>query len=193
MSNIRAPDSVIRERLIETDDDYDEYDAWFPYLNNDNDKDIELAIAESFRLFNENNNNINTDFLDININNSNEKNLDEKNLDEKNLDEKNLDEKNLDEKNLDEKNLDEKNLETKQNEILPIFKSNIKKLIHFDNQIKNLYDKIKPIIDLYERGEIYYYIMDNIAYQEMFSILRSVRIPKEEWSILDTIFIKEIN
>ena len=51
--NIRAPDNVFRERLIDIDD-YDEYDSWFQ-LRNNNDLDLEQAIAESFRIYNENN------------------------------------------------------------------------------------------------------------------------------------------
>jgi hypothetical protein len=133
--NIRAPDNVFRERLIDIDD-YDEYDSWFQLRNNNNndldldlDLDLEQAIAESFRIYNENN--IWNDF---------------------------------DEEMIGDKEMigDE---EMKQNDLFPIFKLNIKKLIHFDKQLKELYEKILPILDLYERGEIDHHLMDHQEYQ----------------------------
>jgi len=153
LDNIRAPDNVFRERLI---DEYDEYDSWFQ-LQNNNDNDLEQAIAESFRIYNENN--TWNDFDNENDSKDNDTNGVE---------------------------------EMKQNDLFPIFKLNIKKLIHFDKQLKELYEKILPILDSYERGEIDHHLMDNQEYQTMFGILRSVRIPKEEWVILETIFIKEL-
>jgi hypothetical protein len=155
--NIRAPDNVFRERLI--DDDDDEYDSWFQ-LRNNNDNDLEQAIAESFRIYNENNT-----WNDFDNNNTDN-----------------------DLKDNDIKGVEE----MKQNDLFPIFKLNIKKLIHFDKQLKELYEKILPILDLYERGEIDHHLMDYQEYQVMFGILRSVRIPKEEWVMLETIFIKEL-
>jgi len=76
--------------------------------------------------------------------------------------------------------------------ILPIFKTKIKRLINFDKKIKEIFEKIIPIIELYENDKINFHIVNNKYYDEMFFILKNVRIPIEEKSILETIFIKEI-
>jgi hypothetical protein len=77
--------------------------------------------------------------------------------------------------------------------LLPIFKSKIQRLIYFDKGLKEIYELIKPIIELYENGELNYHETDYISYNKIFSTIRSLRIPKEEWSILETIFVKQLN
>ena len=42
-------------------------------------------------------------------------------------------------------------------------------------------------------GNLNYHEIDNVTYDKIFNTLRSLRIPKEEWSILETIFVKQIN
>jgi hypothetical protein len=84
-------------------------------------------------------------------------------------------------------------IELKKKNILPIFKSKIQRLIYFDKQLKEIYELIKPIINLYETGDLNYHETDNVTYDKIFNTLRSLRIPKEEWSILETIFIKQLN
>ena len=77
--------------------------------------------------------------------------------------------------------------------ILPIFKTKIMRLIHFDKQLKELWEKICPIIELYECGQIIHHIVDEATYNTMFHTLKTIRIPKEEQALLETIFIKQLN
>lgn len=106
--------------------------------------------------------------------------------------------------NLENKNTELNCLESKDKEIeiihpiekkniLPIFKSKIQRLIYFEKGLKEIYELIKPIIELYENNELNYHETDNVTYDKIFNTLRSLRIPKEEWSILETIFVKKLN
>jgi hypothetical protein len=81
----------------------------------------------------------------------------------------------------------------KKKNLLPIFKSKIQRLIYFDKELKEIYELIKPIIDLYETSYLNYHETDIVTYDKIFNNLRSLCIPKEEWSILKTIFIKNLN
>jgi hypothetical protein len=77
--------------------------------------------------------------------------------------------------------------------ILPIFKTKIMRLINFDKQLKELWEKISPIIELYECEQIIHHIVDEETYNTMFHTLKTIRIPKDEQALLETIFIKQLN
>ena len=84
-------------------------------------------------------------------------------------------------------------IDLKRKNLLPIFKSKMHRLIFFDKEFKEIYELIKPIIDSYETSDLNYHETDNVTYDKIFNTLRSLRIPKEEWNILKTIFVKEVN
>ena len=84
-------------------------------------------------------------------------------------------------------------IDLKKKNLLPIFKSKIQRLIYFDKEFKEIYELIKPIIDLYETSDLNYHESDDVTYDKIFNTLLSLRIPKEEWNILKTIFVKEVN
>jgi len=181
MENIRPPDKVIKQKLIDYEDD-SVSDAWFKTnlpkplqlvrdTNNVIDEfdefeyDLEKAIEESIKDFKEG------DFLDefLKVCNSDQE---------------------LKPESEQEFEIDELQ---KKKEILPLFKSNILRLIPFDKELKKLWEKISPIIELYQNDKIDYHLLDSDTYKNLFTILKSVRISKEEWSILETIFIKQID
>jgi hypothetical protein len=65
------------------------------------------------------------------------------------------------------------NVETdlKKKNLLPIFKSKIQRLIHFDKELKEIYELIKPIIDLYETSYLNYHETDTVTYDKIFNLL----------------------
>lgn len=148
--NIRLPDQIIRDRLLDYDDDF--------FI----DDNLERAIAESLREFR----------------------LQHNNYDHGELDERKIEE-------IDQ-SFEEEKKEIINIPILPIFKTKIMRLIHFDKQLKELWEKVSPIISLYESGQILYHIVDEDTYNTMFQSLKSIRIPSEEQSLLETIFIKQL-
>jgi hypothetical protein len=212
---IRPPDKVIKQKLIdddEHDDDHDdEYDAWFKTIPNYNldirkplplirdtndiwknlshvdDYDLEKAIQESIKDFKKKNN-LDVDLVDEFL----EECIKQEEKQEKEKQEKEKEEKEEKEKVEQEVKVVKVVELASKNEIIPIFKSNILRLIPFDKQLKELWDKINPIIDLYQQDKIDYHLLDETTYNYIFSVLKSIRIPKDEWNILETIFVKKI-
>ena len=181
---VRPPDKVIKEKLIDDgDDEYDEYDAWFKTNTNTNTNN-NVDITKPLPLIRDTN--------DI-WENENENDYDydlEKAIEESMKDFKEGD---FVDEFIKKCIKEEKEEETiVKNELLPLFKSNILRLIPFDKQLKELWEKISPIIDLYQDNKIDHHLLDEITYNNIFTILKSIRIPKDERGILETIFIKQI-
>jgi hypothetical protein len=82
--------------------------------------------------------------------------------------------------------------ENKKKNILPNFKSKMLRLIHFDKNLKEMWNKLYPILDLYENNKIIHHIMNTDTYNQIFNLIKTVRIPLDEWVLLETIFIKEL-
>ena len=174
--------------------------------NNDNitidDYDLEKAIQESLNQYNLENKNT---LLPL-IQSDEEHNEKEKTIQES-LNQYNLENKNTllplihsDEEHNEKESKSEfehqtqiTEIDLKKKNLLPIFKSKMHRLIFFDKEFKEIYELIKPIIDLYETSDLNYHETDNVTYDKIFNTLRSLRIPKEEWNILKTIFVKKIN
>jgi hypothetical protein len=202
------------------DDDHDdEYDAWFKTIPNYNldirkplplirdtndiwknlshvdDYDLEKAIQESIKDFKKKNN-LDVDLVDEFL----EECIKQEEKQEKEKQEKEKQEKEKQEKQEKQEVKQEVKVEQEvkvvelasKNEIIPIFKSNILRLIPFDKQLKELWDKINPIIELYQQDKIDYHLLDETTYNYIFSVLKSIRITKDEWNILETIFVKKI-
>jgi hypothetical protein len=215
IDNVRKPDKVICERLI---DDYSDDKNYTPLLTrsmtstydlidieNDSDSfsrekkqmllprlcpsptthsiwnieneedELQRAIQESLLIFQTENNIISESEISENKKVINENVNKNNNVNET--------------KDISNDNREEQSIKP---DILPIFKYKMKRLISFDKQLKEFYEKISPIIELYENGEILYHITSTAMYNNIFKILHSVRIPKEEWSILETIFVKQV-
>jgi hypothetical protein len=208
--NIRAPDPVFCEKLID-----DEEDAFYlnpPVYNalpklkrqitntwttqkTDDNRFISVPLFKDIDEDDEQEDDNKTWLYDSIQNNS--ENMDDYDL-EKAIQES-FKQYNLENKNTLLPLIDSDDEETKtipqfeKKNLLPIFKSKIQRLIYFDKGLKEIYELIKPIIELYENGELNYHETDNVSYDKIFNTLRSLRIPKEEWSILETIFVKQLN
>ena len=188
---VRPPDKVIKEKLIDDgeDDEYDEYDSWFKTNTNTNNnvditKPLPLIRDTNDIWKNENENEYDYEYdLDYDLEKAIEESM-------KDFKEGDFVDDFIKECIKDEEEEEEETIV--KNEILPLFKSNILRLIPFDKQLKELWEKISPIIDLYQDNKIDHHLLDEITYNNIFTILKSIRIPKDEWGILETIFIKQI-
>jgi hypothetical protein len=66
----------------------------------------------------------------------------------------------------------------------------LNKLIRYDENIKEIYNIIEPIIDSYCVQYITYCEFDNITYDRIFSIIASIRTQKNNIELLKKIIIK---
>ena len=183
---IRPPDKVIKQKLIDEYDDEDEYDAWF-----------KTNISKPLPLVRDTNdvwkNGSHLDRYEYECEYEYEYDL------EKAIEESMKDFKEGDyideflEECIEEPEKPEKPEKQVKNVILPLFKANILRLIPFDKQLKELWEKISPILELYQDDKIDHHSLDEASYNNIFTILKSIRISKDEFSLLETIFIKQIN
>lgn len=93
-------------------------------------------------------------------------------------------------KNYEDKLINEYLLET--NKRRDNFKSilfDLSKLIKYDQNIKEIYEIIEPIIDAYCSQYIKNYEIDEITYNRIFKIIGTIRTDKKNIELLKTIFI----
>jgi hypothetical protein len=68
----------------------------------------------------------------------------------------------------------------------------LNKLIKYDKEIKEIYDIITPIIDLYCNQHIEVVHLDKITYDKIFKTISKIRINKHTFEIIKTIILCEI-
>jgi hypothetical protein len=93
-------------------------------------------------------------------------------------------------KNYEDKLINEYLLET--NKRRDNFKSilfDLSKLIKYDQNIKEIYEIIEPIIDAYCIQYIKNYEIDEITYNRIFKVIGTIRTDKKNIELLKTIFI----
>ena len=93
-------------------------------------------------------------------------------------------------KNYEDKLINEYLLET--NKRRDTFKSilfDLSKLIKYDQNIKEIYEIIEPIIDAYCSQYIQNYEIDEITYNRIFKVIGTIRTDKKNIELLKTIFI----
>lgn len=93
-------------------------------------------------------------------------------------------------KNYEDKLINEYLLET--NKRRDTFKSilfDLSKLIKYDQNIKEIYEIIEPIIDAYCNQYIQNYEIDEITYNRIFKVIGTIRTDKKNIELLKTIFI----
>ena len=93
-------------------------------------------------------------------------------------------------KNYEDKLINEYLLET--NKRRDNFKSilfDLSKLIKYDQNIKEIYEIIEPIIDAYCNQYIQNYEIDEITYNRIFKVIGTIRTDKKNIELLKTIFI----
>ena len=93
-------------------------------------------------------------------------------------------------KNYEDKLINEYLLET--NKRRDNFKSilfDLSKLIKYDQNIKEIYEIIEPIIDAYCSQYIKNYEIDEITYNRIFKVIGTIRTDKKNIELLKTIFI----
>ena len=93
-------------------------------------------------------------------------------------------------KNYEDKLINEYLLET--NKRRDNFKSilfDLSKLIKYDQNIKEIYEIIEPIIDAYCSQYIQNYEIDEITYNRIFKVIGTIRTDKKNIELLKTIFI----
>lgn len=78
----------------------------------------------------------------------------------------------------------------KRREIFSEFLFDIHKLVRFDQEIKEIYEIIEPIIDAYCEQYIRQYEMDSLMYDRIFTIISHIRTNKKNIELLKTIFIR---
>ena len=65
----------------------------------------------------------------------------------------------------------------------------LSKLIKYDQNIKEIYEIIEPIIDAYCSQYIQNYEIDEITYNRIFKVIGTIRTDKKNIELLKTIFI----
>jgi|688.fasta_scaffold21273_11 hypothetical protein len=76
---------------------------------------------------------------------------------------------------------------TKCNEII----FNMNKISKFDKDIKEIYEIIEPILELYCSQNINYCVFDEVTHNRIFYMISKIRIDKKNIEFLKTIIIKE--
>jgi len=76
---------------------------------------------------------------------------------------------------------------TKCNEII----FNMNKISKFDKDIKEIYEIIEPILELYCSQNINYCVFDEVIHNRIFYMISKIRIDKKNIEFLKTIIIKE--
>jgi hypothetical protein len=139
--NIRAPDPVIKERLVDYgDDDFTNYN--YNYLETNN-NDIDRILKES-----------------------------------------------LEEFELAENQKIQEMLAIERSKIAEKYtsiKHKLQKVQSYDTFNKDTYDTIISIIELYESNFIETYTLDEISYQNIFKLLKTIRLTKEELILLESL------
>jgi hypothetical protein len=68
---------------------------------------------------------------------------------------------------------------------------NMSKIINYDKNMREIYEIITPIIENYCNQVIEHFEFDKTTYDRIFQTLRNIRINKQEWHLLQTIFLQE--
>jgi hypothetical protein len=72
-----------------------------------------------------------------------------------------------------------------------IIKIQFTKMIIFDRENVNCYELVLSIIELYEIGSISVYILNKSSYNDIFTILKTIRLPNEEIDNLKKLILCE--
>lgn len=78
-------------------------------------------------------------------------------------------------------------------DLLPIFYEKMKRLIKYDEKIQEIYLILEPILNIYEKNNSYFHILDEDVYYKIFNILKTIRIPDNECKLLQSIIVKQLN
>lgn len=79
----------------------------------------------------------------------------------------------------------------KRNEIFKNFRFNLNKVGKFDKKVREIYDIIDPIIDLYCDQRIETCELDRETYNKIFNILKEIRNDQQAFDILKLIVLRE--
>lgn len=79
----------------------------------------------------------------------------------------------------------------KRRELFEEFLLNLNKLIKYDKEIKEIYDIISPIIELYCSQHIEVVNLDKITCDKIFNVLSKTRINKQTFEIIKSIILHE--
>lgn len=105
---------------------------------------------------------------------------------------KEIDDKNNISSNYEKLIIEEYMNETKKrHELLAPILFEIQRISHFDKDIKELYQIIKPILDSYCNRYNDIYEFDELTYKFIFKHIHSLRISKLDLNVLESIFIKK--
>ena len=156
---IRAPDPVIRERLIDGPDNYNN-DAYSNY-------------------------NYNYSYNNYYVNNLAPEDLDAefKKILEESKEEFDF----LQEQKVKEIIVVEKN---KMIEKYRIIKQKLQKIQNYDTVNTDTYSTIITIIEMYEMQYIDTYSLDEISYANIFNLVKTIRLTKEEYELLEILIIR---
>jgi DNA-directed RNA polymerase subunit H (RpoH/RPB5) len=156
---IRAPDPVIRERLIDgpdiTNDEFTNYN--YNYNSNYNNYYVNNLAPED----------LDTEFNRI-------------------LQESKEEFEFLQEKKVKELIVVEKN---KMIEKYHIIKQKLQKIQSYDTVNANTYSTIITIIEMYEMQYIETYSLDETSYNNIFNLVKTIRLTKEEYELLNALII----
>jgi hypothetical protein len=67
------------------------------------------------------------------------------------------------------------------------------KIIKFDKEIKEIYEIIEPILELYYNQNINYCVFEEKTYNRIFNLISKIRTDKTNVDFLKTVIIKENN
>lgn len=79
----------------------------------------------------------------------------------------------------------------KRNEIFKNFRFNLNKVGKFDKKVREIYDIIDPIIDLYCDQRIETCELDGETYNKIFNTLKEIRNDQQAFDILKLIVLRE--
>jgi hypothetical protein len=143
--NIRAPDPVIKERLVDYgDDDFTDYNYNYNYLET-NTNDLDQILKQSLEEF-----------------------------------------ETAETQKIQEMLAIER---SKIAEKYTSIKHKLQKVQSHDTFNKDTYDTIISIIELYESNFIETYALDEISYNNIFKLIKTIRLTKEELILLETLIV----
>lgn len=67
----------------------------------------------------------------------------------------------------------------------------IKKITNYDKEIKEIYEIIEPILELYYHQNINYCVFDDKTYNRIFNLISKIRTDKKNIEFLKSIIVKE--
>jgi uncharacterized Fe-S cluster-containing protein len=147
--NVRPPDPVIKERLVDygdnDNDDFANYNYNYNYLETNNNDDIDRILKESLEEF-----------------------------------------ELAEEQKIQEMLAIERSEKAKK---YTSIKERLQKIQSYDISNKDTYGTIISIIELYEADFIESYFLDETSYNNIFKLLRTIRLTKEDLDLLGSLIV----